>query len=70
MNSCIKRLHQEMSYHEVIIIRLTDDYELTLRKTEKVTNSGRLIVIIRNNGRRVVINPKQVLFFYTKEVQL
>ena len=67
MKSCLKRLHYDMSHEEVIIIRLTDDFELTLRKNEKVTNSGELIVIIRNNGRKVVINPQRILFFYTKE---
>lgn len=66
MKSCLKRIHSDMSPEEVIIIRLTDDFELTLRKNEKVTNSGELIVIIRN-GRKVVINPQRILFFYTKE---
>ena len=67
MKSCLKRLHYDMSPEEVIIIKLTDDFELTLRKNEKVTNSGELIVIIRDNGRKVVINPQRILFFYLRE---
>lgn len=67
MKSCLKRLHYDMSPEEVIIIKLTDDFELTLRKNEKVTNSGELIVIIRDNGRKVVINPQRILFFYFRE---
>ena len=67
MKSCLKRLHYDMSPEEVIIIKLTDDFELTLRKNEKVTNSGELIVIIRDDGRKVVINPQRILFFYFRE---
>ena len=66
MKSCIKRLHYDLTPEEVIIIRLTDEMELTVRRNEKVTNSGELIVIIRNNGRKVVINPSKIIFFYTK----
>ena len=67
MKSCLKRLHYDMSPEEVIIIKLTDDFELTLRKNEKITNSGELIVIIRDNGRKIVINPQRILFFYLRE---
>ena len=67
MRSCLKRLHQDMQSDELIEIVLINDYRLTLRKNEKVTSSGNLIVIIRKDGRRVVINPRQILFFFTKE---
>ena len=67
MRSCLKKLHQDMQSDEIIEILLTNDYRLTVRKNEKVTSSGNLIVIIRKDGRRVVINPNQILFFFTKE---
>ena len=56
-----------MPPEEIIIIKLSDDYELTIRKNDKVTSSGELIVIIRDNGRKVVINPQRILFFYVRE---
>ena len=67
MKSCLRRLHHDMSSEEIIIIKLSDDYELTIRKNDKVTSSGELIVIIRDNGRKVVINPQRILFFYLRE---
>lgn len=67
MKSCLRRLHHDMSPEEIIIIKLSDDYELTIRKNDKVTSSGELIVIIRDNGRKVVINPQRILFFYVRE---
>ena len=67
MKSCLRRLHHDMSPEEIIIIKLSDDYELTIRKNDKVTSSGELIVIVRDNGRKVVINPQRILFFYVRE---
>ena len=67
MKSCLKRLHHDMSPEEIISIKLSDDYELTIRKNDKVTSSGELIVIIRDNGHKVVINPQRILFFYVRE---
>ena len=70
MRSCIKKLHQEMTSDEILRIVLTNDYELTIKKADKVTSSGRLIIILRTNGRKVVVNPRQVLFACTQEARV
>ena len=70
MKSCIKRLHHEMRIDEVLRIVLTHDYELTIKKEDKVTSSGALIIILRTNGRRVIVNPGQVIFACTQEARV
>ena len=66
MHNCIRVLHHEMESNQLIKIILTDDKELTIRKSEKVTKTGNLIIIIRKDGRKVVINPDHILYFFTK----
>lgn len=65
MNSCIKRLHSELQDDEYIELVLRDDYRLTVKKTDKISTTGGLLIKIRN-GKRTVINTSQILFAYTK----
>lgn len=70
MNSCIKRLHQDMNPGQVVIIKLPEDYELTIKKADKLTCTGKLLVIHREKGRKTVVNTDNIIYAYIKEETL